>query len=85
MKYILTILVILGALTLATLNYHFILLNDNPIEIKVLKKVELTLASTFLDGRGFYNRAILFTNPLLLQAGIKELFNDEKNREKPKK
>ncbi len=83
MKYILTILIILGALTLATLNYHFILLDDDPLNFKVLKKVELTLDSTFVDARGV-NRIKLFINPLLLQAGIKALFEEEAQR-KPKK
>jgi len=85
MKYILTILIIFGALTFATLNYHFILLDDDPLTIKVLKKTELTLASTFHDGRGFFNRAKLFLDPLLMQAGIEELFNEEKKQKKPKK
>ncbi len=82
MKYILTILIILGALTLATLNYHFILLDDDPLNFKVLKKVELTLDSTFVDARGV-NRLKLFINPLLLQAGIKDLL--EEAQKKPKK
>jgi len=84
MKYILTILIIVGALTMATLNYHFIFLNDDPINIKVLKKVELTLDSTFVDARGV-NRLKLIFNPLLLQAGIKDMFDEEKNKITPKK
>jgi len=84
MKYILTILIIFGALTLATLNFHFILLDDDPINFKVLKKVELTLDSTFVDARGVKRLKLIF-NPLLLQAGIEELFNEEINPNKPKK
>jgi len=84
MKYILTILIIFGALTLTTFNYHFILLDDDPLNVKVLQKVELTLDSTFVDARGV-NRLKLIFNPLLLQAGIKELFDEEKNQKKPKK
>ena len=84
MKYILTILIIFGALTLATLNYHFILLDDDPINIKVLQKVELTLDSTFVDARGFLKRIQLLGKPLLMQAGIQELFK-EKNQKKPQK
>ncbi len=84
MKYILTILIIFGALTLATLNYHFILLDDDPISVKVLSKMELTLDSTFVDARGFFNRIGLLAKPRLIQAGIKELFDEEKNQKKPK-
>ncbi len=83
MKYILTIIVILGALTLVTLNYHFILLDDDPVDITVLKKVELTLDSTFVDARGL-NRFKFFVNPLLLQAGFKKLFDEKINQKKPK-
>ena len=83
-KYILTILVILGALTLATLNFHFILLDDDPINFKVLKKVELTLDSTFVDARGVKRLKLIF-NPLLLQAGIKKLFDEEIQQKKPQK
>ena len=82
MKYILTILIVLGALTLAALNFHFIFLDDDPINFKVLKKVELTLDSTFVDARGV-NRLKLILNPLLLQAGIQELFKEE-SLKKPK-
>ncbi len=79
MKYVLTILIIIGVLTFATLNYHFILLDDDPLNIKVLKQVELTLDSTFVDARGM-NKVKFLLNPLLMEAGIKELFEKEKQK-----
>lgn len=79
MKYVLTILIIIGVLTFATLNYHFILLDDDPLNVKVLKKVELTLDSTFVDARGM-NKVKFLLNPLLMEAGIKELFEKEKQK-----
>ena len=81
MKYILTIIIIIGALTLATLNYHFILLDDDPINIKILSKVELTLDSTFVDARGM-NKYKFLVNPLLLEAGIKDVFDKDKQKAK---
>ncbi len=69
MKHIAILFIILGAIAYGILNYHFILLDKN---IKALKKTNITIEYTFLDGRGA-KRAKLFLIPPLLKAGIKDI------------
>jgi hypothetical protein len=73
MKKVAIIAVIVAALTFGVLNYHFILMDSS---IKLLKKTDLTFASTFVDGRGA-KKYKLYLNPALAKAGIKDLFEDE--------
>ena len=73
MKKIVIIVVILAALTFGALNYHFILMDGS---IKLLKKTDLTYKNTFIDARGS-KKYQLYLNPALVQAGIKDLFEDE--------
>ena len=72
MKKTLLILVIIGALFFAALNYHFILMDKN---VKILKKVELTFNNTFVDARGA-KKFKLFLNPSLVKAGIRKAFRN---------
>ncbi len=72
-KKVAIIAVILAALTFGALNYHFILMDSS---IKLLKKTDLTFASTFVDGRGA-KKYKLYLDPALAKAGIKDLFEDE--------
>ena len=74
MKYMVALLVLLGILTFATLNYHFILFDDS---LKVLEKKELTLDDTFVDARGAKKLKMLM-NPALIEAGFKEMTKDQK-------
>lgn len=74
MKYVIVIILVLGALGFGMINYHFILLDDS---LKVLKKTEWTLDSTFVDARG--NKKLkLVLNPALAEAGLKDLLKKEK-------
>ena len=73
MKKVAIIAVILAALTFGILNYHFILMDGS---IKILKKVDLTFESTFVDARGA-RKYKLYLNLALAEAGVKDLFKDE--------
>ncbi|MFP4349592.1 MAG: hypothetical protein ACOC23_07135 [Thermodesulfobacteriota bacterium] len=73
MKYAIIIVLVLGALTFAMMNYHFILLDDS---LKVLKKTEWTLDSTFVDARGT-KKIKLLLNPALAKAGFRDLLKKE--------
>lgn len=73
MKYFIVIILVLGALTFAMINYHFILLDDS---IKVLEKTEWTLDTTFVDARGT-KKLKLVLNPALAKAGFRELLKKE--------
>ena len=73
MKKVAIIAVILAALTLGILNYHFILMDSS---IKLLRKADLTFDNTFVDARGA-KKYKLFLNPALAEAGVKDLFKDE--------
>jgi hypothetical protein len=73
MKYAIIIVLVLGALTLAMMNYHFILLDDS---LKVLEKTEWTLDSTFVDARGT-KKIKLLLNPALAKAGFRDLLKKE--------
>jgi len=73
MKKVAIIAVVLAALTFGALNYHFILMDSS---IKLLKKTDLTFASTFVDGRGA-KKYKLYLNLALAKAGIKDLLKDE--------
>ena len=72
MKKILIVIIIGGCLVFGALNYHFILTDKS---IKVLKKVDLTFESTFVDARGT-KKIKLYFNPTLVKAGVKDLFKD---------
>ncbi|MBC8394322.1 MAG: hypothetical protein H8E17_17355, partial [Deltaproteobacteria bacterium] len=52
---------------------HFILMGS---KVKILKKVDLTFEDTFVDARGV-NRVKLYLKPALVEAGIKDLFEDD--------
>jgi hypothetical protein len=71
MKKLLIFLILTGALTYGVLNYHFILMDKN---IKVLKKVELTLQDTLVDARG-EKKIKLLLKPSLVKAGVKDVIN----------
>ncbi|MEJ2366254.1 MAG: hypothetical protein P8075_21435 [Deltaproteobacteria bacterium] len=73
MKKVAVALLIIAALVLGTLNYHFILLDSN---LKILKKVNYTFKDTFVDGRGSKKYKLLL-NPALVQAGVKDLYKRE--------
>jgi hypothetical protein len=73
MKTFVTVIIVIGAIAFGAFNYHFILTDNS---IKILKKVELTLDSTFVDARGV-QRIKLYTNMALVKAGIKDLFEDD--------
>ncbi len=73
MKGFIVFLIIFAALAFGALNYH-VIWTDNGV--KLLKKTELTLDSTFVDARGA-KKLKLFTNPALIKAGIKEVFKNE--------
>lgn len=73
MKYVIVVLISLGIVAAAALNYHFILLDDS---LKVLKKTEMTLEDTFVDARGAKKLKILL-KPALVEAGVKDFLNKE--------
>jgi hypothetical protein len=73
MKKIAIVVVIVAALSFGALQYHFILLDSN---IKILKKVNLTLKNTFVDARGSEKYKLLL-NPALVKAGVKDLYERE--------
>ncbi len=73
MKYAIIMVIVLGALTFAMMNYHFILLDDS---LKVLEKTEWTLDSTFVDARGT-KKIKLLLNPALAKAGFRDLLKKE--------
>ncbi len=54
------------------LNYHFILTDKN---VRILKKTEITLDKTFIDGRGA-RKLRLFLDPSLVKAGVRDLLKD---------
>ena len=73
MKKALVVLVVLAVLAVAgALNYH-VILTDN--SVKIMRKVDMTLADTFVDARGV-NRLKLILKPNLVKAGIKDVLND---------
>ncbi len=61
---------IAAALVLGALNFHFILLDN---DFKILRKTSMNFDYTLVDARGA-KKLKLFTNPALLSAGIKEIF-----------
>jgi hypothetical protein len=73
MKKGIVLLVIIVALVLGTMNYHFILLDDS---IKILKKADLSFENTFVDARGVKLLKLL-TDPALVKSGLKNLIDDE--------
>lgn len=73
MKKIIILLVVAAVLTAGALNFHFILMGS---KVKILKKVDLTFEDTFVDARGV-NRVKLYLKPALVEAGIKDLFEDD--------
>ncbi len=75
MKKIILFLFIIGAALYGMFNYHFILLDKT---VKILKKADTTLEYTFVDARGA-NKAKLYLNPSLLNAGIKEALREAGN------
>ncbi|GBC59913.1 hypothetical protein DENIS_0855 [Desulfonema ishimotonii] len=78
MKNLIIVLVILGGITFGALNYHFILFDDS---LKVLKKADLTLDSTFVDARGA-GKLKLLLNPALIEAGFKDLVRQHEDEKK---
>ena len=73
MKKVAVALLIVAALVLGALNYHFILLDSN---LKILKKVDYTFKDTFVDARGSKKYKLLL-NPALVKAGVKDLYKRE--------
>ena len=73
MKKVAVALLIVAAVVLGTLNYHFILLDSN---LKILKKVNYTFKDTFVDARGSKKYKLLL-NPALVKAGVKDLYKRE--------
>ena len=73
MKKVAVALLIVAALVLGALNYHFILLDSN---LKILKKVDYTFKDTFVDARGSKKYKLLL-KPALVQAGVKDLYKRE--------
>ena len=73
MKKVAVALLIVAAVVLGTLNYHFILLDSN---LKILKKVDYTFKDTFVDARGSKKYKLLL-KPALVQAGVKDLYKRE--------
>ena len=63
-------LAVAGTLLLGALNFHFIWTDNGP---RILKKAALSFEHTFVDARGI-KRYRLLTNPALLKAGIKDIF-----------
>ena len=72
-KALFVLCVLAGVCILGALNYHVILLDE---EIKILRKVDLTFADTFVDARGL-NRIKLFSRPNLVRAGIVDLIEND--------
>jgi len=72
MKKFLIVVIIVGAFCFALFNYHFILTDNS---LRVLKKTDITLDSTFVDARGA-NKIKVLLNPALLKAGIKKALDD---------
>lgn len=73
MKNVLLILLILGGLVFGALNYHVILLDNS---LKILKKPQMTLDSTFVDARGTKKFKLLL-DPALMRAGFNDLLKAE--------
>ncbi|MEA2040409.1 MAG: hypothetical protein U9N82_11380 [Thermodesulfobacteriota bacterium] len=67
------IIIILAAVLFSIMNFHFILSDKG---LSVLKKTKLTFDSTFVDARGA-EQYKLFTNPALVEAGIKKLLKEK--------
>jgi hypothetical protein len=72
MKKIIISVIVLGGIGFAALNYHFILMDSG---LKILKKSDMTLDTTFVDARGA-NRIKVLLNPALVKAGIKKELAD---------
>ena len=68
MKKLVVLVVVAAALAFGALNFHFIMTDKG---FKILKKVDLTFAHTFVDARGLKAHKLL-TNPALVKAGIKD-------------
>ncbi len=75
-------LILVAVVTFFVFQYHFILIDDG---LKILKKSELGLEYTFVDGRGAANKAKILTNPTLVKAGISDVFNGDGITIRPKK
>lgn len=73
MKHVLLIMFILGGLIFGALNYHVILLDNS---LKILKKPQMTLDSTFVDARGTKKFKLLL-DPALMRAGFNDLLKSE--------
>jgi|GEM_PF-358276 len=69
MKHVLVILMIIGALIFGAMNYHLVLLDDS---LRILKKTQMTLESTFVDARGTKKFKLLL-DPVLIRAGFRKL------------
>ena len=72
-KTIISLIVVVALAVSAALNFHFILMDSS---VKILRKADLTLEYTFVDARGTFNKMKLYTTPALVEAGIKDLFDD---------
>jgi len=72
MKKTIIVAVVLGAVVLASLNFHFILMDGS---IKILKKAEPAFADTWIDARGAKKYKLLL-KPSLVKAGVKRLIDD---------
>jgi hypothetical protein len=73
MKKLLAFLVPAGLLVYALLSYHIILTDSG---LRFLKKASMSLEDTYVDARGA-KKVKLFLNPALVEAGIKQLLNEE--------
>jgi hypothetical protein len=71
MKKLIILIGILAALFYGALSVHVVFTDDG---LKILKKTEMSLKYTLVDARGFKKHK-LFTNPVLLKAGIKDAVN----------
>jgi len=69
----LIVVIVAAALVAGALNFHFIYLGSS---VKILKKADMTFEDTFVDARGA-KRLKLYTKPVLVKAGIKDIFEDD--------
>ena len=70
---LLGVLIVFGIVAFSLLRYHFILMDS---KVRILKKATLNWQYTFVDARGT-KRYKLVMNPVLVKAGLKDLFYQE--------
>lgn len=74
-KFIIIDTIILFLLIAVTLNIHVVQLDHG---FKFLKKTQMSFEDTYVDARGFANKIKLLSRPALIEAGIKDIFDDNK-------